>query len=324
MDLLSTLRRLDEVQRRHTWLSFPIAVAKKFGDDRAGSHAALIAYYGFFSMFPLLLALVTVLGILLANDPVLRERIVDSALSSFPVIGNQIRKNIRGIEASGVMLALALGLAVWTGLGVIRTAQVAMDDVWDVPKGARPGFLPRTVRALLLLIVFGAGLTASALLAGLSSSESRFGVTTQVFAFIATVALNSFLFTTAFRVLTTAGIRWRDVLPGGVIAAVGWALLQFLGTWLVQRQLAQAKEVYGFFFAVVIGLLSWIFIAAQLTLVAAEINVVRSRRLWPRSLIPPPHTGSDVEAITREAKEEERPGQVVDVRFTGNDGEPRD
>jgi membrane protein len=321
VSLRATLLRLDDVQQRTPWLAFPIAVAKKFGEDRAGSHAALIAYYGFFSMFPLLLALVTVLGFLLANDPGLRKSIVDSALSSFPVIGAQIRENVHAIKGNGVMLALALGLALWTGLGVIRTAQVAMDDVWDVPKGDRRGFIAATFRALLLLTVFGAGLAASALLAGLSSSEGRFGVAAQVLAFAGTVALNAFLFTTAFRVLTTAEIGWRAVLPGGAVAAVGWALLQFLGAWLVQRQLAEATEVYGLF-AAVIGLLSWIFIAAQLTLVAAEINVVRSRHLWPRALLPPPRTTSDVEAITRAAKEEERPGQVVDVRLGETDGEP--
>lgn len=320
MSLRATLTRLDDVQQRTPWLAFPMAVAKKFGEDRGGSHAALIAYYGFFSMFPLLLALVTVLGFLLANDPGLRKSIVDSALSSFPVIGSQIRRN--RIGGSGLALAVALAFAVWTGLGVIRTAQVAMDDLWDVPKGDRPGFLAATVRALLLLLVFGAGLAASAMLAGLSSSEGRFGVAAQILAFAGTVALNTLLFTTAFHVLTTAKITWRDVLPGGLVAAVGWAFLQFLGTWLVQRQLARATEVYGLF-AAVIGLLSWIFIAAQLTLVAAEINVVRSRHLWPRALLPPPRTSSDVEAITRAAKEEERPGQVVDVRLGEADGEPR-
>jgi membrane protein len=322
VSLRATLTRLDDVQQRTPWLAFPIAVAKKFGEDRAGSHAALIAYYGFFSMFPLLLALVTVLGFLLANDPGFREQIVDSALSSFPVIGAQIRENVHAIKGSGVTLALALGFAIWTGLGVIRAAQVAMDDVWDVPKGDRPGFLPATARALVLLSVFGAALAVSASLAGLASSEGRFGAATQILAFIATVALNAFLFTTAFRVLPTAEIRWWDVLPGGVVAAVGWTLLQFLGTWLVQRHLAEATEIYGFFGAV-IGLLSWIFIAAQLTLLSAEINVVRSRRLWPRALLPPPLTPPDVRAVTRAVKEEERLGQVVDVRLGETDGEPR-
>jgi YihY family inner membrane protein len=318
MDVRALLSRLDQAQRGQLWLAFPLAVAKKFGEDRAGSHAALIAYYGFFSIFPLLLALTTVLGFLLANDPGLRERIVDSALSSFPVIGTQIRENVNEIEGSGVTLFVAMVFAVWTGLGVVRTAQVAMDDVWDVPKGERPGFLPATARALALLLVFGAALAVSAVLAGLSSSEGRFGFVTQVLSFVATVLLNAFLFTTAFRVLTTAKIRWRDVLPGGIVAAAGWAVLQFLGTWLVQRQLAEATEIYGFF-AAVIGLLSWIFIAAQLTLVAAEINVVRSRHLWPRSLVAAPPTGPEVDAITRAAEEEERRGQEVDVRFT----EPR-
>jgi membrane protein len=130
-----------------------------------------------------------------------------------------------------------------------------------------------------------------------------------------TFLMNVALFSVAFRLLTVADVSWRDVLPGAIVAAVGWTILQLLGSYLVGRELSGATEVYGFF-AIVIGLLWWIYLAAQLTLFAAEVNVVRSRGLWPRSMAPPPLTAEDRRALTRNAREEEqRPSESVDVRF---------
>jgi membrane protein len=308
--------RLDETQRSRPWLAFPAAVVKKFGDDRAGDLAALIAYYGFFSLFPLLLALVTVLGLVLQGDPALRQRIVDSALSSFPIIGGQLQRQgrLHQLKGSGIVLAFSLAAAVWSGLGVIRASQNAMDDVWDVPKRKRQGFLPSVLRALGLLTVFALALGILGVLSGIGASAgspSALRWTAVVMTFLMNVAL----FSVAFRLLTVADVSWRDVLPGAIVAAVGWTILQLLGSYLVGRELSGATEVYGFF-AIVIGLLWWIYLAAQLTLFAAEVNVVRSRGLWPRSMAPPPLTAEDRRALTRNAREEEqRPSESVDVRF---------
>ena len=84
------MRAVDDFQQRHRWLAFPVAVAKKYGEDQAGHRAALLAYYGFFSLFPLLLVAVTVLGFVLQGRSDLGERIVDSAVAQFPVIGDEI------------------------------------------------------------------------------------------------------------------------------------------------------------------------------------------------------------------------------------------
>lgn len=117
-----TFRRVDAVQRRIPWLAFPFAVFKKFGDDQAGGLAALIGYYGFFSMFPLLLLFVSVLGFLLPGDPGLRQEIVHSALAQFPVIGTEIgrKAGVHGLTGTWLSAAVGAGGALWAGLGLRR------------------------------------------------------------------------------------------------------------------------------------------------------------------------------------------------------------
>jgi hypothetical protein len=114
-------------------------------------------------------------------------------------------------------------------------------------------------------------------------------------------------------------VRWRQVVPGALLLAGTWMALLALGTWLVDRQLRGASELYGFF-AIVLGLLSWLYLGAQMMLVSAELNVVLARGLWPRSLQPPPLTEPDREVLTAEATEEAaRPSQDVHVHFGGPD-----
>ena len=123
------VRRADRVQRERSGMAIPLATIKKFGEDRAGQLAALIAYYGFFSLFPLMLAFVTILGLVLEEDSSLRQLLVDSALAQFPIIGDQIKQNVGSLQGSGLALALGVGGALWAGLGGIKAAQNAMDQV---------------------------------------------------------------------------------------------------------------------------------------------------------------------------------------------------
>src|SRR6266542_5843732 len=124
MDVLQIDESIDGYQQRRRWLAFPMAVVKKFGDDRAGNLAALIAYYGFFSLFPLLLVLVAVLGFILRGNATLQESIVNSALAQFPIIGDQIKTNVKALSGSaGVALGIGTLVALWAGLGVTNAAQ---------------------------------------------------------------------------------------------------------------------------------------------------------------------------------------------------------
>jgi YihY family inner membrane protein len=301
-------RAADGWQQRSPLLAFAFAVVRKFGDDQAGGLAGLIAYYAFFSVFPLLLVFVTVVGFVLGSDNELTSR----ALNSFPVIGREIaRGSLRG---SGLALILGMLLAVWAGMRVVQAMQEAMNRVWNVPMTRRPGFLERLGRSLVMLVILGAATIGATILSGVGTSGAV-GTLTRVAGIALALAVNIGLYLLAFRVLTEEHLSWGAVLPGALIAGVAWTLLQLLGGWYVGHQIAGASQTYGVF-AVVIGLLTWLYLGAQASLLAAEVNVVRTRRLWPRSLAPPPLTRADRDVFRAAAKEAaRRPEQTVSVRF---------
>ncbi|HEX5937302.1 MAG TPA: YihY/virulence factor BrkB family protein [Actinomycetota bacterium] len=319
------LRRADAAQRSRPALAFPVAVVKKFGDDRAGQMAALIAYYGFFSLFPLLLVFATIAAFVIQNDPALQQRLLDSALSRFPVVGPEIRANIGAIQGSSFALIVGIVLALWSGTGVVTTAQWAMDDIWDVPRAERPALPMRVLRALLMLLALAASIVLSAFLTGVDGGPGFAGAVVEILGLVGTVAISAMVFAFAYRVLTVAPVSWRDVIPGAVVAAIAWTILLLLGTWIVDRYIGRAEAVYGETFAIVIGLLAWISLFAQLFLLAAEVNVVRARRLWPRSLAASPPSAEDREVLADQAQEEQAlPKERVDVRFDERSGETVD
>ena len=309
------VQAFDDLQQRRRWLAFPVAVVKKYGEDQAGQKAALLAYYGFFSLFPLLLVAVTVLGFLLHGNADLGQRVVSSAVAQFPVIGEQIRDTFSQshLRGSGVALAVGALFALWGGLGVAEAAQSAMNGIWNVPRRRYPNFLLRRLRGLAWLVILGGGLLLASVVSGFAAAaDTAWSGPAGV---AASTAVNALLFLVGFRVLTVRNVSLRTLLPGALLAAVAWALLQWLGGWYVARQLSRASATYGAF-ALVIGLLSWLYLASTVTLYAAEVNVVRARRLWPRSLAPPPLGEPDERVLEDLARQEERlPSQRVEVSF---------
>ncbi len=316
------LRAVDRFQQRHRWLALPYAVVKKFSEDRAGNLAALIAYYGFFSLFPLLLVLVSVLGIILRGNPSLRQSILHSTLAQFPVIGGQLQQNIDSFTGgNGIPLGIGILGTLWAGLGVVKSMQEALNSVWDVPYKRRPNVIVSTLRALIMLGVLGVITVASAVVGGAGAGSHTWWW--AVLGVLVSLMLNYALFLLAFRVLTTADVSWSDVRPGAIVGAVGWTILQAVGGFYVGHQLKGASQVYGTF-AVVIGLLAWMYLGAQLTMYAAELNVVLRQRLWPRGLVQPPFTEADERALKRLAKVEERHEQeTVEATVEQNAGASR-
>jgi YihY family inner membrane protein len=309
------LRRVDRYQQAHGWLGFPFGVAKKFGDDKGGNLTTLLAWNGFFALFPLLLILVTVLGFLLAGHPAFERRVLHSALAQFPIIGDQLQSNIHGLRANTVGLVVGLAIFLWGARGVTQAGQHAMAEIWNVPGKHRPSFATRQLRGLLLLLVFALGVIATTALASLAVLAGH-SLAFTLANLVASAAVNTGLFLLAFRVLTPGQIPTRQLLLGAGVAGVLWVLLQSIGGYLVGHNLKHASQVYGFF-AIVLGLLSWLYLAAEATLYAAEVNVVRARGLWPRSILQPPLTRSDRRALTDLAKQEERrPEESIQVNFT--------
>ena len=307
------LRAVDRFQQRHSVLGFPFGVVKKYGDDQGGRHAALLAHYGLLSLFPLLLVFVTVLGYVLANDPALEQQVIDVLTSQFPVAGTQLQGSIRTIQGSGVALVVGILGILWGGLGITQSFQDAMNDIWNIPRRRRPNFWWRLVRGLAALLLVAGEVVAATVLA--QQGVAGPGLVGRVDLLAGSLLLNFLLLVVLFKVLTGTRVRWRWLMPGAAVAAAGWSVLQSLGVSFVGRQLEQANLVYGVF-AVMIVLLGWLYLGSQLALCAAEVNVVLARRLWPRSLVPPPLTEPDRRVLTALARaEERRPEQRVQVRF---------
>jgi YihY family inner membrane protein len=296
MDLKAPLRRFDSYQQTKPALALPLGIVKKFGDDEGGSMVSLIAYRAFFSLFPLLLLMITILGYVLAGDEELRQEVVNGTLSQFPIIGDQLK----GGELRGSGIALAVGIigSVLAGIGVILETESTFNRCWGVPKKAERGFVGSRLRAIALLVVLGGLAVVSTVVSGLASGGADFlGAGGKVFGIVIATVLNLFVFGAVFRLLTTDTVETRALIPGIVVATIGWEILQLIGGWYISHEVKNASAVYGTF-ALVIGLLAWIHLGATFVVLGAETNVVRARKLWPRSLLAGPETGTgdEVEA----------------------------
>ena len=311
MDLLGPVRRFDRFQQKHKGWAIPMAVIRKFGNDQAGSLAALIAYYAFFSIFPLLLVFTTILGFVLQGNMKLYDDVRNSVLGRFPVVGDQLQAH----ALSGKVTALVIGLitSLLGGLGVTMAAQNAFDRIWAVPFKDRPDFLRKRLRGLLLLLCLGVLFVLSIAVTGLVTAIG--GPLVKVAGYALTLAVNFGLYMAAFRFLTAPTVPTRCLWLGAAVGAVFLTILSLVGGIYVKHVISHASNTYGTF-ATVIGLLVWLHLIAQMTLYAAEINTVVVRRLWPRSLLGPPESRADQETLAALAKVEERHDvEQVEVRF---------
>jgi YihY family inner membrane protein len=308
-------RKADTAQQSVRPIAFAVGVFKKFGDDRGGSLAALLTFYGFLSLFPLLLLLVTILGFFGGSEHSFVQRVENSAFSQFPVVGTKLSTNIHGLQGRSIFgLVVGILFVLWGSQGALQTAQFAQAEIWNIPGVARPSFLARLGRTASMMVVLGLFLLASTILAGLVTIGHH-GGWAVVGAVVVSLAVNIGLFVVAFRLLTPKQIPWRDMVPGAIVGAVGWTALQYLGGVLVEHSLRNTSKEYGTF-ALVLGLISFLYLAAQVTLYAAELNVVRVRHLWPRGMVQPPLTAADKEVLTSIALEgKRRPEQYVSTGF---------
>jgi membrane protein len=326
---VAIVERLDEFQRRHPKASFPLAVLYKYVDDSGGYLAALIAYYAFVSLFPLLLLLSTILGLVLAGDPDLQQRVLDSALSQFPVVGDQLGqpKQIGG-GAIGVTVGI-LG-SLYGGLGVGQAVQNAMNTTWAVPRNSRPDPFKSRGRSLLLLVTAGFAVLATTVLSTLGSSGAgSLGAVVKILLLVAALAVNVAVFVFMFRVAAARPLSVREVAPGAVGAAVLWQLLQTFGVVYVGHVIKGASATNGVF-AVVLGLLAFLYATANAIVICAEVNAVRIDKLYPRSLLTPftdnvELTRGDRRSYSDQAKAQRAKGfQEVEVSFHPHGGQEKE
>ncbi|UYM06709.1 YihY/virulence factor BrkB family protein [Solicola gregarius] len=321
---MSTLtERIDGFQRRHAVLGYPIAVIYKFGDDQGNYLAAMITYYAFIAIFPLLLLGTSLLGLFLQGDDALRDEIFNSALGQFPVIGDRLAQPD---ELSGSTASVTIGLlvALYGSLGVAQAGQHAINVAWAVPRNARPNPIVSRLKSVVLLLIAGLALLATAIGSTFARNSDVLGgpigsMPGWVIP-VATTVLFASIFTALFRLASAYDHRLRSAAPGAIAVAVAWHFLQQVGEIYVREVLQGASEVNGTF-ALVLGLIGLIYIGAFIVVFGIEINVVLAKRLYPRALLTPftdnvDLTEADKRAYAGYVRAQRHKGyELVDVRF---------
>lgn len=284
MNVSAAQARLDAYQQRRPWLAFPVAVLVKFGEDSSANLAVVITYYAFFSVFPLLLALASVLGFVLSGHPGWQTKIEDSALKNLPLVKGSPLPH----HGSVIAVVIGLVLATYSGLGVAKAAGQAADTVYGVGRREQPNLLRKNLHALRTVLVGGLGLILTTAVAGTVTSGHALGIPVgwglTIAGIAVTVALNTALFAVVFRWLTVRDLTVRDVLAGAAFAATVLALLQAGSAALISHKLRHVSATYGSFGSVIV-LLSWIYLQAQVVLLAEQVNVVKQDHRWPRSIV---------------------------------------
>jgi membrane protein len=283
---MSRTARLDRFQRRHTWLGLPLAVIYKLFDDRGPYLAALITYYAFVSLFPLLLLSFSIIGFVLQGHPELRQDLEQAVLKKLPGLGTQL--HIGTFHGSGIALVVGVIGTLYACLGAMQAAQASFNQIYAVPRNEQPNPIKSRLRSLVLVALLGSGVLLStgiaAVLATANGVSKGLDPAIQVGGYIVNYALNFVLFSTAFQLLTTVDLRLRQVMRGALIAAGLYILVQIFGSKFVAH--TAKVSIYGTF-AVVLGTVVWMYLQSLILILAAEINVVSDRRLWPRSLLTP-------------------------------------
>jgi membrane protein len=312
----------DRVQRRHGWLGFPYAVIKKYGDDDGGREAALIAYYGFLSIFPLLLLGVAVLSRVLADDPELRQRLVTATVP--PALRSTVENSLTALPTSTVPFIAGLIGLLFSGTGVVFSAYQTLNHVAAVPRRLRAGFVSRYVRVFVMLatLLLGA-LAVGALTVVVTALPSVPGAERALAVLGSAVVIFAVLLFGA-RLLLARSAPIRALWPAAVLGAAAVSLVLNLGPPLLARLVSKAGPVYGSF-ATVAGMFALLYLVSQALVYSAEVAAVRYAGLWPRALDLNRPTAADARALTLLAREQERiPAERVEFRLVSRGSPPTD
>lgn len=284
------VQKVDDAQQRSTPVAVAVATFKKFSEDRSANLAAMIAFWGFFSIFPLFIVLVTCLAWFLSASE--KAAVLGHVAKMLPLLDPG---TVSGLSGSWWVLIVGLLTALWSGTGVVRTLQFAFDSVWEVPYHERTGLVQQTLRSLWVLATIGVGLVLTTLLSGLIASSANgihLGAVGRVGGYVLAALLDVGIFVAAFRLLTPRVESVRDVLPGAVLSGVAFFILQQVSALIVSHYLQNAQSTYGHF-ATVITILWWFYLQSMITLLGAQLNVVLKHNFYPRSLADAPSTSAD-------------------------------
>ena len=286
---MGAVSAVDGFQRRHPVLGFPLAVVYKYFDDQGPYLASALTYYAFIAIFPLMLLGTSILGLILRGEPQWQEQILNSALSQFPIVGDELGRPA-GLQGSVAGVAIGGLAALYGAMGLGQALQNTQHVAWSVPRNSRPNPLYARLKTLVLLVTAGVSLLAVSIVSTVASTTDAFaeilGEGLQVFLPALTVLVVGTFLTLLFRFAATGQHSFGRAAPGGYTLAVMWQVLQLGGAAYVDRVLVDTSSMTKTF-GLVLGLIGFLWLGAVMAVLAMEINVVWARRLWPRALLTP-------------------------------------
>lgn len=272
----TTSDKVMELRSRHVAIDVGVDTLDGWRRHLSGRNASVLAFFGFLSIFPLLLAATTILGFVLEDNEDLQRRIIDSALADIPVLGRELQTDPASLTGNWWALIIGLGGALWSSTKAFVGLQGALDDVWEISVDHRDAMPKQRGKALLGLVFIGAAQIGTIVISSIVNAAGL-PVVGRIALLVATVAINIAVVAAMFRFLTAASTTWRDVWPGAIVSGVAFSLLQYYGTGIVNRIMDGAGDTYGQF-ALVLGLVTWLSLLAISSLMSAEFNAALVRR----------------------------------------------
>lgn len=275
------LKYLNRYQQRHHLPGFICAVIKKYNEDSAGRQAALLTYYSFLSLFPLLLIVTTLTDKLINQDPQLRARVIKGVTGYFPLLGNQLSSNVHRLHTGGLALVIGILLTLYGTHGVADAFRRSVQKTWLIPRNRRDKFPKSTIKSLCLIIVGGAGFILASILAAITA-EAGHGLTFRLLSVLVNFIILFVLFSFLLNLSLPRHVTLKELRVGALCAAINLVILQLAAGYIIGRELKKLDALYSYF-AVTLGLLFWIYLQVEVILYSIEIAVVSSKKLWPRS-----------------------------------------
>jgi membrane protein len=310
----------DGLQRRHGVLGFPYAVVKKYGDDAGGRQAALITYYGFLSIFPLLLLGVAILSRVLVDHPDLRERLINEIVPK--ALRPTVERSVTTLPSATIPFVIGLIGLLLSGTGVVFSAYQTLNHVAAVRYRLRTSFFARYVRVFAVLAILLAGaLAAGALTVVATALPGQPGVGRAAAVLGSALVVFAVLLFGA-KLLLARPAPVRALWPAAVLGAVIVTVVLNVGAPLLARLVSKSGPVYGSF-ATVAGMFALLYLVGQALVYAAEVAAVRYARLWPRALDLNRPTAADARALALLAREQERiPAARVEFHLAAQSSVP--
>ncbi len=281
MNIQKTLIKIDKIQRRYSPIGFTIGVIKKYGDDQCGYKAALLTYYGYLSLFPLLLVATTVLQIVANSHIGISNELLNNITGSSSVLGGQLSVHVTSLHRSGLALAIGLLFLLYGARGVAAAFRTGVNDIWGITRSQQLGFPQSAINNTLIVVIGGLGFIATAFITGTVAALGH-GILPRVLSYLAGVLLLYLLFTYLIRAVLPKHINSKDTYSAALSAAFGLIFLQIVGGLLLTKLLKNLDALYSYF-AISLGLLFWLYLQAQVIYYSVVIAAVKTQKLWPRS-----------------------------------------